>query len=136
MALQILIATSYNTPCVERGYSFLQMVCAPRRNHLKLEHLETLFLLAALKLPVKKSWLWRRNQTSWEMTFKFFEKMEGNLSRRKLCFSCSSLGLNFDLYSERIFFGKKWVLDFTVSLSFGFVFLTYFRKTKLMDSLT
>ena len=31
------------TPCntsVERGYSFLQMVCVPRHNHLKPEHLE------------------------------------------------------------------------------------------------
>ena len=52
---KILIATPCNTSCVERGYSFLQMVCAPRRNHLKAEHLETLFLLAALKLPVKDS---------------------------------------------------------------------------------
>ena len=52
--LHILTATPWNTSCVERGYSFLQMVCAPRRNHLKLEHLKTLFLLAALLLPVKK----------------------------------------------------------------------------------
>ena len=53
--LQVLIATPCITSCVERGYSFLQLVCASRRNHLKTEHLETLFLLAALKLPVKNS---------------------------------------------------------------------------------
>ena len=39
--------------CVERGDSFLQMVCAPGRNHLKPEHLETLLLLATLKLSFK-----------------------------------------------------------------------------------
>ena len=53
--IQIFLATPSNTSCVERGYSYLQMVCAPRRNHLKPEYLETLFLLAALKLPVKHS---------------------------------------------------------------------------------
>ena len=53
--IQVLLATPCNTSCVERGYSYLQMVCAPRRNHLKPENLETLFLLAALKLPVKTS---------------------------------------------------------------------------------
>ena len=53
--LQILTVTPCNTSCVEKGYSFLQMVCASKRNHLKPEHLETLFLLAVLKLPVKNS---------------------------------------------------------------------------------
>ena len=51
--LQILIATPFNTSCVERGYSFLQVVCALRCNHLKQEHMEILFLLTTLKLPVK-----------------------------------------------------------------------------------
>ena len=50
---QILLATPCSMLCVERGYSFSHMVCAPRCNHLKTEHLETLFLLAALKLPVE-----------------------------------------------------------------------------------
>ena len=31
------------------------MVCAPRRNNLKPEHLETLFLLEPWKLPVTNS---------------------------------------------------------------------------------
>ena len=52
--LQILIATPCNT-CIERGYLFLQMVCAPKSSHLKAELLETLFLLAPLQLPVKNS---------------------------------------------------------------------------------
>ena len=57
--LQILIATPCNTLCAERGYSLLQIVCAPRRNHLKPEHLDALFLLVALKLPKKKKKLKR-----------------------------------------------------------------------------
>ena len=44
-----------NTSCVEQGYSSLEMICAPRRNRLTPEHLETLFLLATLKIPVKRA---------------------------------------------------------------------------------
>ena len=50
----VLIATHANTSPVERGYTFLEMVASKRCNHLKPENLETLFLLAAFKLPVKK----------------------------------------------------------------------------------
>ena len=35
------------------GYTFLEMISSKRRNHLKPENLETLFLLSALKVPVK-----------------------------------------------------------------------------------
>ena len=45
---QIIIATPCNTLCVERGYSFFQIVCVLRSNHLKSESLENLFSLAAL----------------------------------------------------------------------------------------
>ena len=50
---QIIIATPCNTLCVERGYSFFQIVCVLRSNHLKSESLENLFSLAALKLPMR-----------------------------------------------------------------------------------
>ena len=48
-----MLATPAKTSRVERGFSQLQMVATKRRNHLKPENLETLFLLAALKIPVK-----------------------------------------------------------------------------------
>ena len=51
----ILIATPANTSCLERAYTFLEMVCTKRRNQFKSENIETLFLLAALKLPVKSA---------------------------------------------------------------------------------
>ena len=50
--LQILICTPPNTSCVERGYTFLEMVCAKRRSKLSSKNIEVLFLLASLKLPV------------------------------------------------------------------------------------
>ena len=34
----------------------LEMICTPQRNSLKHEHLETLLLLATLKIPVKESY--------------------------------------------------------------------------------
>ena len=49
---QILICTPPNTSCVERGYTFLEMVCAKRRSKLSSKNIEVLFLLAALKLPL------------------------------------------------------------------------------------
>ena len=52
--IKLMIATLCNTS-VERGYLYLKMICSPRRNSLKPEHLETLFLLATLKIPVKES---------------------------------------------------------------------------------
>jgi hypothetical protein len=51
--LKILLATPSNTSPLERSFSYLQMVCAPRRNQLLPAHLETLYLLAVLKIPVK-----------------------------------------------------------------------------------
>ena len=51
--LMIMIATPCNTSDLERGYTFLEMVALKRKNALKPENLEILFLLAALKIPVK-----------------------------------------------------------------------------------
>ena len=51
--LQIMLSSPANTSPVEHGYAFLEMVESKRRNHLKPENLETLFLLSALKVPVK-----------------------------------------------------------------------------------
>ena len=51
--LQIMLSSSANTSPVGRGYTFLEMVASKRRNYLKPENLETLFLLSALKVPVK-----------------------------------------------------------------------------------
>ena len=42
-----------NTSDLECGYTFLEMVASKRKNALKPENLEILFLLAALKIPVK-----------------------------------------------------------------------------------
>ena len=53
--IMILLATPSNTSPLERSYSFLQMVCSPRRNQLSPKSIETLYLLATLKLPVKGS---------------------------------------------------------------------------------
>ena len=52
--IQILLCTPPNTSPVERGYTYLQMVVAKRRNHLCSESIETLFMLASLKLPSRK----------------------------------------------------------------------------------
>ena len=49
----ILISSPANTSCIERGFTFLEMICSKRRNHITPSHLETLFLLASLKIPVK-----------------------------------------------------------------------------------
>ena len=42
---------------------YLQIHSAKHRSHLSNENLETLPLLAALKLPAKSIWIWKRNQT-------------------------------------------------------------------------
>ena len=47
----ILLASPGNTSCLERGYTFLEMICAKRRSKMKSEHIET-FILKALNLPV------------------------------------------------------------------------------------
>ena len=52
--VQIMISTAPNTSPLERGYTHLQMVASKRRNRLLPENLETLFLLATLKVPLKK----------------------------------------------------------------------------------
>ena len=49
--IQILLCTLSNTSPVKRGYTYLQMVAAKRRNHLCSENIETLLMLASLKLP-------------------------------------------------------------------------------------
>ena len=54
--IQIMVATPPNTSPVERGYSLLQIVCQKRRGNLKAENIETLLLLAALKLKIKSPW--------------------------------------------------------------------------------
>ena len=51
--LTIMIATPCNTSDLERGYTFLEMVASKRKNALKPENLEILFLSAARKIPVK-----------------------------------------------------------------------------------
>ena len=52
--IQIMIATSPNTSDVKRGYSQLQMITEKRRNHLNVDNIESLFILATLKLPLKR----------------------------------------------------------------------------------
>ena len=56
--LLIMLAMPANTSPVERGFSQLEMVATKRRNYLKPENLETLFLLAALKISVKSTDSW------------------------------------------------------------------------------
>ena len=51
--LLILISTPANTSCIECAFIYLEMVCTKRRNHLTPENVETLFLLAALKIAPK-----------------------------------------------------------------------------------
>ena len=52
--VQIMLATAGNTSPLERGYTHLEMIASKRRNHLTPAHLETLFLLTTLKIPLKK----------------------------------------------------------------------------------
>ena len=49
-------STPCNTSSVEIVYSYLEMICSPQRNSLKPEQLETIFLWAMLKIPVKESY--------------------------------------------------------------------------------
>lgn len=51
---KMLLAMPANTSPLERSYTHLQRICAPRRNQILPEHLETLYLLATLKIPVKR----------------------------------------------------------------------------------
>ena len=48
--LLILISTPANTSCIERAFTYLVMDCTKRWNHLTPENVQTLFLLAALKI--------------------------------------------------------------------------------------
>ena len=48
-----MLSSPANSSPVDRIYTFLEMVASKRRNHLKPENLETLFLFSALKVPVK-----------------------------------------------------------------------------------
>ena len=53
--IMILKSTPSNTSPLERSYSLLEMICSSRRNQVLPEHLEVLYLLKALNLPVKNS---------------------------------------------------------------------------------
>ena len=56
----------FNTSSVERGYLYLEIICSPRRNSLKPEHLENLFfiLVSNVKNPSKGiARLFKRNGT-------------------------------------------------------------------------
>ena len=53
--ISIMLVTPANTSPLERSYSGLEMICTPRRNHLGNNHLECLYLLSTLQLPVKRS---------------------------------------------------------------------------------
>ena len=53
--LMILLSTPANTSPLERSYSGLEMICTARRNHINPDHLECLYLLTTLQLPVKSS---------------------------------------------------------------------------------
>ena len=53
--LMILLSTPANTSPLERSFSGLEMICTPRRNQLSPDHLECLYLLSSLKIPVKSS---------------------------------------------------------------------------------
>ena len=52
--IQTLLRAPPRTSPVERGYTYLQMVAAKRRNHLRSDNIETLFMLVSLKLPSRK----------------------------------------------------------------------------------
>ena len=52
--IKVLNAAPSNTSYMKQGYSSLEMICAPQRNRLTPEHLETLLLLTTLKIPIKK----------------------------------------------------------------------------------
>ena len=58
--IQILLATAGNTSPLERGYTYLEMIASKRRNKISPEHLETLFLLTALKIPIKGAGEYRK----------------------------------------------------------------------------
>ena len=52
--IQIILCTPPKTSPMERGYTYLQMIAAKQGNHLCSENIETLFMLASLKLPSRK----------------------------------------------------------------------------------
>ena len=53
--VMIMLSTPANTSPLERSYTFLEMICAPLRNHVSPGHLELLYLLKSLNIPVKSS---------------------------------------------------------------------------------
>ena len=50
LLINILISTPANSSLIERAYSTLEIICAKRRSRLTPEHIESLFMLSALKL--------------------------------------------------------------------------------------
>ena len=48
MVLLVMISVSPNSSWVERTYSYLDRVCEKRRNRLKVENLDNLFMLDVL----------------------------------------------------------------------------------------
>ena len=65
--LQIMSRTRLNTSPVESEYTYSQMLAAKRRNRLSKKNIETLFLLAALKLPAK-------NKNNYEQEIKLVQE--------------------------------------------------------------
>lgn len=53
-SIQIMLCILLNTSPEERQYTYVKMVATKNRNQLGTDTLEILFLLAVLKLPVKK----------------------------------------------------------------------------------
>ena len=52
--LEIMVSISANTGPVERSYSILNNICAPRRGSMTVNHMETYYMNGVLKIPVKK----------------------------------------------------------------------------------
>ena len=53
--VKIMISIPPNTGWIERAYSYLELICAKRRNQMAIGTMANLFFLSVLKLPVKNS---------------------------------------------------------------------------------
>ena len=67
--LQILLSARANTSPVKRGFTYLERVASERRKHLYPENLDTLFLLSALKVPIK-------SVTSYQAEIEYLEEAQ------------------------------------------------------------
>ena len=89
-----------NTSSVEKGYLYVEMICSPRINILKPEHLETILVSNVKNLIKRIVWLFKRNGTFGKLLKTFTQTDVFCTSGAGYMRVCTSVYAHFDVWSN------------------------------------